>query len=514
MSELHRLQTRPVTEILVDAGVVTHEHVASALEQQRETGLRTGETLVAMGVATEEDIGWALAQQYGLPFVDIVKDTIDLELVKRFPEKLLRDSVALPLVAGADGISVALSDPTDPDAIDAIERAAELPLVLCMATRGSILRVLDAVFGARHEAGAARSDRRPAEESYGDRSGTGFLQLHVSQGLAAGASEVHFIPMNGQLEVEHRIRGAMVRVASVRFNVLYGLLARIEALGGPVMDGSGDHSSGRVLCPLGDRTLPVEVSLLNCEQGIAVALGLWDPRVARPSLETLGMDPVDVARLRDVLASPAGLVVVSGPPNSMCSRTMSALLSATPMNGRLSVAIERPTGQRFDAMVRVALPADRARAVWEDVIVGHRADVVVLDDVLSGEHVTGLLSSSVAGRLLFASTDWTDSFDLLDELLTRRQGRNVLASRLRAIVQPRVARYSRTLADGSPGGPDLLYEVLIVDANLRDALRAGANGPELRSMAIAGGFLTLEARAAKRVSEQRLHSEDAARLLT
>ncbi len=514
MSELQRLQSRPVTDILVEAGAVTPEHVEAALEYQRETGLRIGEQLVAMGAVSEEDIGWALAQQFGIPFVDIVPGTIDLELVKRFPEDLLRRNAALPLVRNSDGISVAISDPTDLETAQAIEQAAARPLVLCMATRSSILAVLDNVFGAAPGEAGRRHERGQAPESYGDRSGTGFLQLHVTQGLAAGASEVHFIPMNGQLEIEHRIDGRMSRVASVRFNALYGLLARIEALGGPVMDGSGDHAGGRVLCPLGDRTLPIEVSLLNCEQGIAVSLALWDPRVMRPSLETLGMDPVDVAALREVLHGPAGLVIVSGPPGSMCSRTMSALLGAVPPGGRLSVAIERPWGQRFDAMVRLALEPARARGVWEDVIVGQNADVVVLDDVLNGEAVSGVLSPAVNGRLLLASTDWTDTFDLLDELLTRRQGRNVLAARLQAVIQPRVIRNGGMRRDGALAGPDAIYEVLALDGALRDALRAGAGGPELRSMAIAAGFQTLEARAARRVTDGTLTAAQAARLLS
>lgn len=514
MSELHRLQNGRITDILVEAGVVTPEQVEAALEYQRETGLRVGEQLVAMGAATEEDIGWALAQQFGIPFVDIVPQTIDLELVRRFPEALLRRATVLPLVQASDGISVALSDPTDAGIAAEIETVAMRPLVLCMATRSSIEAVLDNVFGLRQDEAHRRAGHRQATESYGDRSGTGFLQLHVTQGLAAGAREVHFVPMNGQLQVSHRVDGRVVHVAMVHFNALYGLLARIEALGGPVIDGSGDHASGRVLCPLGDRNLPIEVSLLNCEQGIAVSLGLLDPRIARPSIETLGMAAVDVAALREVLSHPSGLLIVSGPPGAMVSRTMSALFGAVPQEGRLSVAIERPSGQRFDALVRLALDTDRAQRVWEEMIVGQNADVVVLDDVLAGEAISGALSPSVHGRMLLASTDWTDSFDLLDELLTRRQGRNVLASRLRAIVQPRVVRGGGVRADGSLAGPDVLYEVLIVDAALRDALRAGAAGPELRSMAIASGFQTLEARAARRVADGTMTAEDAARLLS
>lgn len=514
MSELQRLQSGRITDILVEAGVVTIEQVEAALESQRETGLRIGEQLVAMGAAAEEDIGWALAQQFGIPFVDIVPAAIDLDLVRRFPEELLRRGAALPLVQASDGISVALSDPTDAETAAELESVATRPLVLCMATRSSIEAVLDNVFGARHDDARRRADRRRPAESFGDRSGTGFLQLHVTQGLAAGAREVHFVPLNGELQVTHRVNGRLAHVAMLRFNALYGLLARIEALGGPVIDGAGDHASGRILCPLGDRTLPIEVSLLSCEQGIAVSLGLLDPRVARPSLETLGMDPLDVAGLRDVLSAPSGLVIVSGPPGSMCSRTMSALLGVVPSEHRLSVAIERPSGQRFDAMVRIALETERARRVWEETIVGQNADVVVLDDVLNGEAVSGVLSPAVNGRLLLASTDWTDSFDLIDELLTRRQGRNVLAARLRAIVQPRIARMGGVRDDGTPAGPDVLYEVLILDAAMRDTLRAGAGGPELRSLAIASGFRTLEARAARRVADRTLTPDEAARLLS
>ena len=514
MSELQRLQNTRITDILVEAGVVTLEQVEAALESQRETGLRVGEQLVAMGAATEEDIGWALARQFGIPFVDVVPETIDIELVRRFPESLLRRSLALPLVQASDGISVALSDPTDAEAALEIETVAARPLVLCMATRRSIEAMLDRVFGARHEDLHRRAERHQAAESYGDRSGTGFLLLHVTQGIAAGAREVHFVPMNGQLRVVHRIDGRLQHVATVRFNALYGLLARIEALGGPVIDGSGDHAAGRVLCPLGDRSLPIEVSLLNCEQGIAVSLGLLDPRVARPSLETLGMDPVDVAGLREVLAARAGLVIVSGPPASMCSRTTYALFGAIPGDDRMTIAIERPTGQRFDAMVRIALDPDRALHVWEQLIVGQNADIVVLDDVLTGEDVSGVLSPAVNGRMLLASTDWTDSFDLLDELLTRRHGRNVLAARLRAIIQPRIVRVGGVRDDGTPAGPDVVYEVLILDPAMRDALRAGANGSELRNMAIASGFQTLEARAARRLEDGTLTADQAARLLS
>lgn len=513
MSELPRLHAQHVTDILVQAGVVTPPQIDAALERQQETGRRIGETLVEMGAASEEDIGWALARQFGIPFVDVVPDSVDLDLVRGFSEDLLRRAVALPLVRGGDGISMAISDPTHAEVLDLLQDAAGRPLVLCMATRTAIEGVFETVFG-RSEAYPRRGDVARRPEVIGDRFGTGFLQLHVTQALAAGASELCFIPGDGHLRVDHRIGGRLTTAAMVRSHVLYGLLARIEALGGPVIDGGGDHASGRVRCPLGDRDAVLDVSLLSCDQGIAVTLGLHRPDAVVPTLETSGIDPVDVARLRDILHGAAGLLLVAGPPRSLCSATLAALLGATPCQTRMSLAIERVGGQALDATIRIALDRARARAVWEEIAVGQSADVIALDDILTGGAVSGVLSPAGAGRLLLATTDWTDSFDLLDELLVRRQARSVLASRLQAVVQQRLVRRAAAAGSGDGAAADVIAEVLIINDAMRDALRVGAGAAELRGMALADGFVDLARRVQARLDAEILSADEAARLLT
>src|SRR5436190_14750904 len=91
-------RTLTLTRILIQAGVVTEQEVDLAIARQQETGLRSGELLVQMGVATEEDIGWALARQLNLTFIDPRPDALDPDLIRSFPEELLRRLDALPLV--------------------------------------------------------------------------------------------------------------------------------------------------------------------------------------------------------------------------------------------------------------------------------------------------------------------------------------------------------------------------------------------------------------------------------
>src|SRR5262249_61463982 len=96
-----------LTRILIEAGVVTEQEVDLAIARQRETGLRSGELLVQMGVATEEDIGWALARQLDLTFIDPRPEALDHDLIRSFPEEMLKRLDALPLVIEGDAVAVA-----------------------------------------------------------------------------------------------------------------------------------------------------------------------------------------------------------------------------------------------------------------------------------------------------------------------------------------------------------------------------------------------------------------------
>jgi len=99
-----------ITDILLEAGVVGTVEIDAALARQRATGTRIGEALVELGHASESDIGWALARQSGYTFLDLSPDALDAELVRSFPEALLRRHLAVPLVRSEGTLSVAFGD--------------------------------------------------------------------------------------------------------------------------------------------------------------------------------------------------------------------------------------------------------------------------------------------------------------------------------------------------------------------------------------------------------------------
>jgi type II secretory ATPase GspE/PulE/Tfp pilus assembly ATPase PilB-like protein len=513
-----RVNSRTITAILIEAGVVTAEQVEAGLALQRQTGRRIGESLVELGAVSEEDIGWALGHQLALPFVDVQIEALDRGLIHSFPEGLLHRLDVVPLLREEGSLSIALSDPTDSDVIDTIERAAGCTVNLSVATPTAIRTALHEVLGAPREplGRVAPREASPRFDVQWDRSGASFLLFHLSKALKAGASEIHFLPGPGELRVSYRVRRALVEAGVEPFELTYALLSRLSALGGPSIDQRDVHVTGQVVCPHGDQDLLLDVSLLNHDHGVAVTLGLDVGSSRPPSLEDLGLAPLEQARIRAALDQPTGLVLVTGPARAGCSTTLASLLAATPLADRRVLIFESRSGPRMPAGIRLTLPPKRARAAWPDIALAQNADIVVLSDVLQNEAIEGALCSAGSGRLVIASTDWLDTFSLVDFLLARPHLRPALASRLHLVVQQRLL-YDAPGAESATGpfiaGRRVLFEVLHITDGMRSVLRDGDPARHLSALAASDGFRPLVDQVRQLEASGTLEAREVARVM-
>ena len=408
MAEPTRVYARRLTSILVEAGVVTSEQVDAGLSRQRTTGRKIGESLVEMGVATEEDIGWALAHQLDLTFVDLSLEALDHDLVRSFPDGMLERLEAVPLVVSDPTLTIALADPLDQEIVAELERAAGRPLSLAVATPSAIRRVLQAVLAPRRSRRARLADPVQAAhpDQRQDRSGPGFLASLLGDARRAGASEIHFLPRRGEIEVHHRVGSALVRVGNETPDVLDQLVIHLEKLGGPLADDRAMHAAGRVVCPVGAEAIELGISLLRQDEGTSLTLEVAPVTTRPPALDELGLDPLDLASLRAALDAPAGLGVVAGPPRSGGSTTLACLFAEAEVAGRRCLSFA-PRPHRNATDTRAPGPPADAGVTWAEAAVAQCADIVTLDGVLDGDAVGAALSSRAAGRLVLLHTDWT-----------------------------------------------------------------------------------------------------------
>ena len=135
--------------------------------------------------------------------------------------------------------------------------------------------------------------------------------------------------------------------------------------------------------------------------------------------------------------------------------------------------------------------------------------------MLTGGAVGGLLASAGSGRLVLATTDWADSFALVEFLIDRPGGRSILSRRLRVVLQQRRPRTSAAAIGRGRRRAEagVVFETLFVTDAFREALGRGAPIGELRAMAQADGFTPLATRVQRLVTDHHLSAAEAARLL-
>ena len=478
---------RGLTSILIDGGIVTPEQVDLALVRQVETGRLIGESLVELGFTTEENIAWALSKQLGVPYADVHADTLDSELVNRFGEALLRRVQAVPLFRSHDEIVIATVDPTDTEPVAELRHAAGARTTLVIGCPSAIRRALDSIYGlerieeeARKPTGIGRFD------VVWDRAGTSFLLYHLHGAQRRRASEIHFIPSPEGLSIHYRTDRGLERQGVERPETSAYLRQRLAQLGAPdLMEGSVASACGSVVVDVGGTNIHAAVLHCRADSGVTTVLRLTPVLAAAPDLSALGLSPIGEAEIRDFVEGPEGLVIVHGPPRSGGSTVLASLAALAACPERRTLVLEPASSAPYaPGTTRVRITAvGGAETDWERIAVGLGADVLVLDDVLRGSAIEGVLSGATVGRLVFVRTDWLDGRMLLAELARSRHGRAVLRDRPFAMISLPSARREGSGVWSTPAVSEadagILEATILTEAD-RDALVIAASAPTMR----------------------------------
>jgi len=123
----------PIGQVLINAGLITHEQLGEALKKHLQTGKRLGQVLISMNAVRSEDVGRMLEKRLNVPYVSLKRFKMGREVQRIFTEEFIRAHRVLPLEIAGDKLRLGMCDPFDLRTIDAIERITGLKPVPCLA---------------------------------------------------------------------------------------------------------------------------------------------------------------------------------------------------------------------------------------------------------------------------------------------------------------------------------------------------------------------------------------------
>ncbi|MBI1850611.1 MAG: Flp pilus assembly complex ATPase component TadA [Planctomycetes bacterium] len=456
-----RTKTR-IGELLLREGIVSPPQLELALDRQRKEGGPLGQKLVSMGAITKDRLAEALSEHFGVACVDLRSTRIEPGLRETIPYELAKRWRALPLFRTGDSLMVALADPDDVRAVDAIEAHVGSRIDVCFAHEDDLSAAIDRFYGAkeplRHSIGTLSQEfaavttadfEKPAPSrgpvtAGDDRSAptVRLVNLLLGEAVERGASDVHIEPQRDGVRIRFRVDGLLVDSPAPPKRMLPAVVSRIKVLSDLDISESRIPQDGRFAFRAGTHEVDIRTSVIPTIYGENVVLRIMDHENRHADLDRIGLSPHDKRRLEEMISYPHGMVLVTGPTGSGKTSTLYAALSRINSIDRNIVTIEDPVEYHIDLVrqIQVNAKAGLTFANGLRAILRHDPDVIMVGEIRDPETADIAVQSALTGHLVFSTLHTNDGIGALTRLVDLGVEPFLIASATVGVVAQRLVR--------------------------------------------------------------------------
>ncbi|MGU5543728.1 MSHA fimbrial ATPase MshE [Aeromonas veronii] len=451
-----RLKMR-LGDLLVQEQIISDDQLQLALQQQRQTGRKLGTTLIDLGFISEVQLLQFLARQLDVPFFDLNNLTIDAAAVPLLPEVQARRYRALAVNLTDDKVTVAMSDPADLSALDAV--AALLSpriMVLAVAREGQLLEYFDRLYRRTRE---IESFAEQLQEEYqdsgfelgssnlgandeGEATVAKLLRSLFEDAVQVGASDIHIEPDEKVLRIRQRIDGILHENILNEVRIAQALVLRLKLVAGLDISEKRLPQDGRFNMKVRGRDVDVRMSTMPVQYGESVVMRLLDQSSGILSLTETGMPPEILTRFRRQLKRPHGMILVTGPTGSGKTTTLYGALSELNQSSNKIITVEDPVEYRLSRVNQVQVNP-KIGLTFSSVLrstLRQDPDILLVGEMRDNETVEIGLRGAITGHLVLTTLHTNDAVTSALRLIDMGAPGYLVASALRAVVAQRLVR--------------------------------------------------------------------------
>jgi type IV pilus assembly protein PilB len=543
---------RKLGQILVDLGFISDDQQEMLIEEQSQNpGQLIGRIAEDMGLVSDDELNQALGEQFGLQTVDLEGVTPPPEARAVMSDAMAQLYRVIPLQVNDNQLTVATCDPQNLSIQDELRRFLGYEIRLLVASETQILKAIDKFFNQDVEsiekiieelnndaelkaATAALGMDGPIHldnltQLVDSAPVRKLLNMVLLLAIKDHASDIHFEPFEDEFRIRIKADGVLFEMVPPPRHLAFAITTRIKVMANLDISERRLPQDGRIELMVGGHPVDLRVSVLPTMFGESVCCRVLDRSVVSLDLNNVGMDAAIMADFRKVIGKPNGIILVTGPTGSGKTTTLYSALSELNVIEDKLITTEDPVEYDIDGIIQIPINheigvtfASALRAILRQ-----DPDKILVGEIRDLETAEIAVQASLTGHTVFSTLHTNDAPSTVTRLKDMGVPPFMITATVEAILAQRLVRRicpecreeaeitddllleldlkrentvgksfyrgagcsscSNTGYKGRVG----LFELMILDDELRDMIMENCNTDDLRDRAQAKGMRLL-----------------------
>lgn len=542
---------RRIGQIFVDMGFISDEQLEMLVEEQNQNpGKLIGRIAIDMGLIEEDQLCQALAEQMGLQIIDLEGLSIPEDVVKEVSPAMAELYQVIPLRVADGVLTVATCEPQNLSMQDELRRFLGYEIRILIANQAQIKKTFEKYYTEQEslekliqEIENDRDLKKAAQELSADgpinltdvaelvdsAPVRKLLNMVLLLAIKDHASDIHFEPFEDEFRIRIKADGVLYEMVPPPRHLAFAITTRIKVMANLDIAERRLPQDGRIELTVGGHPVDLRVAVCPTMFGESVVMRVLDRSVVSLDLNKVGMDETTMGAFRKVIAKPNGIVLVTGPTGSGKTTTLySALSELNHIEDKL-ITTEDPVEYDIDGIVQIPIDHEIGVtfAACLRAILRQDPDKILVGEIRDLETAEIAVQASLTGHLVFSTLHTNDAPSTITRMKDMGIPTFLITATVEAILAQRLVRRicpecrepvvpsEEMLADVGLKISDVtnrkfykgrgcdscnntgykgrvgLFELMIMDDELRDMILTNRTTDEIRSAAQAKGMETL-----------------------
>jgi type IV pilus assembly protein PilB len=452
-----------VYNYLISKEVASKQEIDKVFEESKENNLDIFEVLFKRKIVDEEEATRIKAEFLKVPYINLKDRSIDSEILREIPEKAALFYKFVPFEKSDGLIKIAMVDPNNTDALDAlkfisIRRAVNTEIYLVSKSNFNIavkqyrefseelenvLRNVDQqIVGEKAPKKKEGEIERITEEAPVSR----IVDIIISHAVEGKASDIHIEPSEDELRVRYRLDGVLHNSLVLPGKISSAIISRIKILSDLKIDETRKPQDGRFRFNMSggglEKSVDLRVSTFPTVNGEKVVMRVLDTSSDIGSLENLGVWGKGLEVIKENIKKPFGIILITGPTGSGKSTTLYAILKILNKEGVNIVTLEDPVEYFMPGINQSQIQAEIGYtfATGLRTILRQDPDIIMVGEVRDRETAELATHAALTGHLVLSTLHTNNSIGVIPRLIDMGIEPFLISSALNVAVGQRLVR--------------------------------------------------------------------------